>query len=897
MKNLEINFRHLLAGVALGALTVTGAPAIAQDDKPEKPAVEKKQDEKKDVKAKDGDKKADKKAKDKKKKKKKEKYIKDVVKDHEVIDGLFKLYRDPKTGSLSMEITEDQIGKEFIYFSHIENGVVEGGHFRGQYRAQKVFKINKHYDKIEFVEQNPNFYFDENNALSKAKDANISNSVIAVSKIKAKNDKKEHEADGKRYLVNADSLFKSEAFDKLKPRGNPRAKPWENFSLGKVSKSKTRVSSVKNYPENTAVTVDYVFSNPSPANGGRGFEITDARNVNVRMQHTLLAMPENDFKPRFDDARVGYFLDYVNDMTSHSATPWRDLINRWHLVKKDPSAAVSEPVEPIVWWMENTTPAELRPVIKKAVESWNVAFEAAGFKNAVVVKQQPDDADWDAGDIRYNTLRWTSSPTPPFGGYGPSFSNPYTGQILGADIMLEYSFITNRLRQSEVFETAGAAMHEEHTDETASFMDRLRSHEASCNMAGQLQLNNMVGNALALAQGRDEAVSKKLVEESIYYLMLHEVGHTLGLNHNMKATQARSYESTYDISAQGNGLAGSVMDYPAINFAPKGKDQPHYYTVRPGDYDIWAIQFGYSPDMDDEATREAHLARSNEKGLAFGNDADDMRAPGRGIDPRVNIFDMTDDAVRFAEDRLKMDEEALKGLKKKFTTEGESYQELRNAYFVVTGDMFSQGNVASRYIGGVYVDRSVAGQAGATAPYRPVEEEKQRKAMKLLNDYIFAPNAFEASSDLLQHIGIQRRGFFHFAGEDPRVHARIGRFQAGVLAHVMHPVTLRRISDSTLYGNTYSVTEVMNDLTAAVFDADSRGAVNTLRQQLQLYYVNGLIGMMKGPNYDYVAKSNALANLRKIGKNMARWRGDAATRAHRDHVAFIINKALEVHEG
>ena len=463
--------------------------------------------------------------------------------------------------------------------------------------------------------------------------------------------------------------------------------------------------------------------------------------------------------------------------------------------------------------------------------------------------------------------------------------------------MLEYSFITNRLRSSNVFEDAGVAIHEEHDDETASFMDRLRAHEANCNMAGQIQLNNMVGKALSLAQGRDEATSRRLVEESIYYLMLHEVGHTLGLNHNMKATQARSYETTYDIDAQGNGLAGSVMDYPAINFAPKGKEQAHYYTIRPGDYDIWAIQFGYSPDMEDPAVRKAHLARSNEKGLAFGNDADDMRAPGRGIDPRVNIFDMTDDAVRFAEDRLKMNKEALKDLRSKFTKEGQSYQELRDAYAVVTGDIYSHGNIASRYVGGVYVDRSVAGQPGATAPYRPVEEEKQRKAMKLLADYIFAPDAFETSSDLLQHIGIQRRGFFHFAGEDPRVHSRVGRFQGIILSHLLHQNTLQRISDSALYGNTYSLTEMMDDLTSAIFDADSRGAVNTLRQQLQLHYVNRLIGILNAGNYDYVAKSNALANLKKIEKNMARWRGDAATRAHRDHVAFIIAKALDVSEG
>lgn len=892
MQNLDITLRRLMAGVALGAIAVTSAaPTFAQDDKPAKPAAEKKQEEAKPEEKKDGEKKADgEKKDDKEKKKKKEKFIKDVVKDHDVMEGIFKLYRDPKTGELSMEITEDQIGKEFIYTAQIADGVVEGGHFRGQYRGQKVLKVNKHFNKIEITEENPFFYFDPENNLSRAKEANISNASIFVQKIKAKSE------DGKRFLIPIGGLFKSEALQQIKPNGNPRLKPWEAFRLGKLSGSKTRISNVNNYPENLDVTVDYVYTNPAPMHRGNWFDITDARNVKVKVRHTLLEMPENDFKPRFDDARVGYFLDYVNDLTSHSATPWRDMINRWHLVKKDPTAEISEPVEPIVWWIENTTPDNLRPIIKKAVEAWNVAFEEAGFKNAVVVKTQPDDAEWDAGDVRYNVLRWTSSPQPPFGGYGPSFTNPRTGQILGADIMLEYSFLTRRMNTSKVFETAGLGL--EMQKETEDYMAQLKSHEQSCNMANHLQMSNMLGTTLASVMDAGPEVSNKLVEESIYYLMLHEVGHTLGLNHNMKATQARSYETAHDISAQGNGLAGSVMDYPSINFAPAGKEQAHYYSVRPGDYDIWAIQFGYDPDLDDEAKREAHLARSNEKGLTFGNDADDMRAPGRGIDPRVNIFDMTDDAVQFAEDRLKLDRDALGKLKDKFTKDGESFQELRNAYQILTGDMFWQGSVVSRYVGGVYVDRSVAGQEGAAAPYRPVEKAKQKQAMKVLRDYIFSPDAFEIDPELAQHLAIQRRGFFHGgATEDPKLHRRAAGIQAAVLAHLMHPTTLMRITDTTAYGNEYDLTEMMGDLTDAIFADDSRGAVNTFRQELQIFYVRGLIGMLKNNAYDFVARSNAHSNLRQISRDMARWRGDAATRAHREHVKFLIDKALEVYEG
>lgn len=903
--NFDLFIKRLVAASALSvfALSSSFATQSQPDEEPKKPAVSKKQDEPEDKeKSEDKDDDGDKDDEEKKEKKKQKILIQTLVEDHDYMEGLFKIYRDPVNGVVYMEVREDQIGKEFIYYSHIADGVVEGGHFRGQFRSQKIFKIEKRFNQLAFVEKNPFFYFDPDNNLSKAEQANISDAVIFVDRILATNEEET------AFLINADSLFRNENFDQIRPSGTPGLPPGQRFNLGKLSRGKTRIVEVRNYPENTAVKVEYVYSDPSPVNRGNWFDITDARNVTVGVQHTLVAMPKNEYVPRRDDSRIGYFLDYVNDQTSQSATPWRDLINRWHLVKADPSAAISDPVEPIVWWIENTTPEELRPIIKRAAEAWNPAFEAAGFRNAIQVKIQPDDADWDAGDIRYNVLRWTSSPQPPFGGYGPSFSNPRTGQILAADIMLEYSFLTNRLNQTQIFEAAAlpanisgneiAPAIREDTVDTENFMARLARHSKNCSVGAHLQLNTMLGKTLAAVMDGDAAITNRMVEQSLYYLILHEVGHTLGLNHNMKGTQARSYETTYDINAQENGLAGSVMDYPSINFAPPGEEQAYYYPVKPGPYDVWAIRFGYDPAMDNPETRAAHLARSTEKDLAFANDADDMRAPGRGIDPRVNVFDMTDDAVRFAEDRLKLAASAMGQLKNKFTKDGESYQQLRNAYLILTADMLWQGRVASRYVGGVYVDTARAGQDGASAPYRPVEKAKQKQAMKLLRDYILGPDAFAANPQLLQYLAIQHRGFLH-AGqtEDPKIHNRVAAIQADILNHILHPATMQRITDSSLYGNNYGVTEVLGDVTDAIFEDDSRGAVNSHRQILQIMYVKGLINIMNMPQYDNISRSNAYSNLRSIRNNMARWRGNAATRAHRDHIAFLIDKALEVSKG
>ena len=276
-------------------------------------------------------------------KKSKEKKIKDLIKSSKEIDGLFKIYQDTITGSLQMIVKEDQIGKEFIHFNQISDGVVDAGRFRGAYGGSKVFKIKKYFNKIEFVTQNTSFYFDENNAISNSKDANMSEGNMASLKIEAHNKEKG------LYLIKADGLFLKETLSQLKPARRPGQSPTA-FTLGNLDKNKTKINAIRNYPKNTDIAVEYVYSKPSVLNGGSA-AVTDGRNVSIKVNHSLIAMPDNNYTPRFDDPRVGYFMTQVNDQSSKTSTPYRDLIHRWNLVKKDPSAAMSEPVEPITWWI------------------------------------------------------------------------------------------------------------------------------------------------------------------------------------------------------------------------------------------------------------------------------------------------------------------------------------------------------------------------------------------------------------------------------------------------------------------------------------------------------------------------------------------------------------------
>ncbi len=810
------------------------------------------------------------------------KSLTETVAGYEKQQGLFNIYRDPKTGSVCMELGSEQLDREYIYFNYAENGVVDGNNFRGAYRNEGILRLERYYDRIEFIKVNTLFYFDPHSALSRAADANISEARLAATKIVATSD------DGKRFLINMDGVLLKEALHPVNFLPNPEKKPHEQFALGQLSEDRSRYAEIRSYPDNIDFVVDYVYDNKAPYVAG-GDDITDARSVTVRYQHTFIKMPENNYVPRRDDARVGYFSDRITDLTSHSSVPYRDLIQRWHLEKKNPEAALSEPVTPIVWWLENTTPLPYREHIANGVLAWNQAFEKAGFKNAIEVRQQPDDADWKAGDIRHNVIRWTSSPNPPFGGYGPRFTNPRTGQIIGADIMMEDVYAKNIARRPPIY----APGPEQPVLE--SELGNLSVCSAGFSMADGAALAR-----IGLTAAAADTELEKLLEQSLVRLALHEVGHTLGLLHNMKGTQLHGRDQVYDASVTQGVLSASVMDYPAINFAPPGIEQGDYYDTRPGPYDVWAIQFGYAPDLEGDR-RVAHLARSSERELGFGNDADDMRAPGSAIDPRINVNDMSADAITYATDRFTLVRSLLADLREKMTIPGESWAELRNAFAVVSRDYHRQAVVVSRYIGGVYVERAWAGEGPpGSQPYTPVPEERQREAMRVLGDAVFAPNAFEVPEDLVTHLGEQRRGFdLYGKTEDPKLHARALATQKDVLDHLLHPVVMTRISDTMLYGNTYSLNEVLSDLTDAIFASDLKGEMNSFRQNLQVEYVTRMLAIAsdkEGSPYDYSARAVALFELERIESWMKRYgksKSGSAAHAARNYVLHLIEKGLD----
>ncbi|MEC7986895.1 MAG: zinc-dependent metalloprotease [Myxococcota bacterium] len=806
----------------------------------------------------------------------------DEVEEYDVKDGFFTVYQNPKTGSIRMAIREDQLSKEFLYFSYTENGVLAASHFKGSFRSTRIVKIEKYYERLEFVAQNTRFHFDEDSALSRSAHSNISPAVLATAKIKATKDE-----DGKKtYLIEMDDILLSDAFTQLKRASYPGESSF-SFKMGSFKKDRSKIRKLKNYEKNTDFLVEYAYNNSAPTNSG-GSEVTDARNISIQLQHSFIELPKNDFTPREDDFRVGYFHNQITDQTSASYTPYKDLINRWHLVKKDPEAALSEPVEPIVWYLENTTPVEFREDVKAGVLAWNIAFEDAGFKNAIVVKQQPDDAEWDAGDIQYNVLRWTSSPRPPFGGYGPSFSNPRTGQLIGADIMLEYVYMTNRVRYRDLLSSAFSI------EEPAA--------EAGHCMHGSMMRDNMLLGMVTLdVAGAPEAEKERLIKEGLRHLVLHEVGHTLGLNHNMKSSSAIPLDEMHDMAlAEKRGLVPSVMDYTPINLAPKGQTQGKYFSDVPGAYDRWAIQFGYTPSLSDpEKEKErvqALLSRSSETLLTFGNDADDMRSPGKAIDPRVNTGELSDDLVAWAEQRFEIVEELEEGVFEQYKKEGQSWHPLLGAYSILRSLKVRTAYSVSRLIGGVYVERGTTEQfSDGRVPYRPVPFEEQERALDMLAEYLFSPDATNYAEELLPYLQPQRRGFNFFGEtEDPKIHSNTLGPQAYVLRHLLHPRVLQRLSDSALYGNEMTSFILLDRLTDAIFEDDRYGDVSDMRKNLQMHYVKRLVNL-----YDYGLGSDASAHasvlhalqkVKKYSKEPFLFGGDAHSQIHRANIRALVKE-------
>jgi YD repeat-containing protein len=807
-----------------------------------------------------------------------------IVEKSEHVDGLLDFYRDRESGELYLALEPGQLGLEFIYAAKFLDGKASIWSSRGVHADAVILTFRRQFKKLEFLKINVNHYYDPDSAIHRAADANRQPSLLAVAEIAA-----EDEASG-RILARVDPVFLSEALTPIKPAADPEAKPGAAFALGELQPEKSSVRDLRSYPENSQITVSYIFEDPAPL-VPPGASFADPRVVTIVLQHNFLAIPEDGFKQRFADPRVGYFSTRVDDMTSFSATPWRDPIYRWRLEKKNPGADLSEPVEPIVFWLENTTPLAFRDEVRDGVLAWNKAFEQAGIKNALEVKVQADDADWDAEDIRYNVLRWTASDESPWGGYGPVFVNPRTGEVIGSDIMLELGWLKAYDHWDRLFR--GTAQSElssarrKYTGRSCALGDQRAQQLAVAALTGNVPLDN----------------DSELLRQSVVELVMHEVGHTLGLNHNFIASTYLTQQQLQDKEVtEVQGIASSVMDYSPPNMAPPGKPQGMYFSETVGVYDRWAIEYGYSEALEDSLAEgerlESILARSTLPGHAFAADAEIMNDSAYGLDPRVLAFDSSADPVAAGRGWIALVYATQPRVLQNLARDNATWQETYDAYGRLTGEIGRQGMIASRWIGGVFSDKSLQGQPGAGVPLKPVPIDRQLAAMQLLRDQIFAPDAFSFDPWFYQHLQQARRAENFW--EQPQaalLHNRILEQQKLALDHLLHPNVMQRIIDSQLYGNEYSLTQMLDALTDALFSDDISVSVNSRRQQLQGEYLAQLLTIIaenSETGHTQAGRSAAMGQVLRV-QNMLRGRpaSDGATQAHTAMLLLYIQRAMD----
>jgi len=418
-----------------------------------------------------------------------------------------------------------------------------------------------------------------------------------------------------------------------------------------------------------------------------------------------------------------------------------------------------------------------------------------------------------------------------------------------------------------------------------------------CSAGHILHENMQLGSTVLEASNASSLDMERMKKEGMKSLIMHEVGHTLGLNHNMKASQLFSPAQLADAAfIKGKALTGSVMDYAAINITNDRSKQGQYSDMAVGPYDVWAIQFGYQ-DFKNNSEMNSLLNQSTKPELIFGNDADDMRSSSNGIDPRVMIGDLSNDQITYSVNRFELVNSMMKNLKNQFTKKGETYEDLRRAFYTLQNQSKIAGGVISRFIGGVYVERATAGQEGATQPYTPVSLAEQKRAMAAMKKYVFAPNAFDVPKEIYNYLAKQRRGYHFFSNtEDPKINEQVLAYQTAVLSHLMHPNTLQRISNSELYGNKYKLSLFMTDLNSMMFKQDVYGSINSFRQNLQAVYTKRLIAMISGKassRFTTAAKSMAIYNLKIIKTWVNNSKGNLATKAHKSHLKTLITNAIK----
>lgn len=766
----------------------------------------------------------------------------ELVEGSEKLEGIFTLYRNQETGQTLMEVRPEQLNQNFLCFITLESGIGEAGLISGLPMNDFIFQLRKHQNSIKFVLPNINFRADETDPQVRSVQRSFSDSVLYSLPIEAIHPERE------TLLINLENLLIGDL--------NLAAYLEEMLPYDySIDYTNSYISDTKAFPLN--IEMESVYGLLNKDNAAYLESVPDSRAFNLKVRYSFSELPiNNGYQPRLADERVGYFISAYQDISNNNdREPYVRYIERWHLEKQIPSAPLSPPLEPITFWIENTVPVEYRDAIREGVLMWNKAFEKAGFVNAIQVKQMPDDATWDPADVRYSTIRWSTTFESSFEGMGPSRINPLTGQILDADIILnaniirklKYGGIGSIILQNQSFGQAfqtkdgknynpcvldlysrylGNLETETETNSTNNNIESIipqslqsqyqsfrtsslsNSHSSEHLCFGWDSSQQLAVGAVAMDVLQNisphSAEMQKYINQFLKYLTAHEVGHTLGLGHNFHGSTMLEAEQLNDTNiTHTKGLVASVMDYVPVNLAPQGTTQGDYFPIVVGPYDEWAIEYGYKPSgiasyIGEKTFLQDIASRAAQPELSYAAHEDSYDI----LDPAANTYDLSRDILTYSQWQLDNSQHIWERLENRVPRNDESYSDIREMFNTVFFYYFRHIMNSTLYVGGQSFDRANLRNSNGGLPFEAIPVEKQRQALDLIDKYVFAEDAFQFSPDLLNKLAPSR--WDHWGSNalifplDYPIQDRILLVQRIVLGSLLSNIRLTRLRDLEL---------------------------------------------------------------------------------------------------
>ncbi len=773
-------------------------------------------------------------------------YERVITKEAKSDEGIFTIHTIKE--KVYYEIPKSELGKEFLWVSQIARTTLGVG-YGGQAAGNRVVKWERKGNRILLRSVAYDVVADSKLPVSRAVQAANNDTIIMAFNIEAIG--KDESA-----VIDVSRLFTTEVTE-FSARTRLRARGFDA--------ARSFIEKTKSFPTNVEVEVSQTYTSPpetTPTGGGGGPQpapnpfaqgMRAGTNATVVMHYSMVKLPEQPMMPRLFDERVGYFTVRKTDygVDEHRA-PQRTYITRWRLEKKDPNAELSEPVKPIVYYVDPATPTKWIPWIKKGIEDWQPAFEAAGFKNAIIAKEAPsksDDPYWDPEDARYSVIRYLPSTIE--NASGPHVSDPRTGEIIESDI--QYYHNVMNLARDWYF----------------------------------LQVGPLDPRAKKLPLPDD--LMGRLVE----YVIAHEVGHTLGFQHNMKASATYPAEKVRDAEwLKTMGHTPTLMDYSRFNYVAQPEDHIPVELLIPGigPYDKWATMWGYKPipgakTADDEKKTLDEWARSQDAKpyLRFST------ADARGSDPGENTEAVGDgDAIASTSYGIKNLKRVADMLLPATTHQGDPYDDLEELYGRMLGQWATELNHVTGIVGGFNSQQKHAGQDGVR--FVIVPKERQVAAVRFLNENAFATPAWAVKPDILRRI------------EAAGALARVNQAQERILNSLLNNARFDRLVEQEAIDGmaAYKPADFMADVRHGIW-SELEGAgpikIDVYRRNLQNSYIDLLsnkLNVRPSVADDYRALIKAELRDLSAAINTASARAtDRQTRAHLADARDQIAKALD----